>query len=48
MGYALLAKTRYELTKNVKQKEVLDYPNLRDKNCILRRLRKKIYIRQVL
>ena len=41
--YALPVKTRYEMTKNVKKNEVLDCPNHRDKICILRRLKKKIY-----
>ena len=33
-------KTTYEMTENVKEKEVLDCPNHRDKVCILRRLKK--------
>ena len=33
-------KTRYEMTENVKENEVLDCPNHRDKICILRRLKK--------
>ena len=33
-------KTRYEMTENVKGNEVLDGPIHRDKNCILRRLKK--------
>ena len=33
-------KTRYEMTENVKENEFLDYPNHRDKICILRRLKK--------
>ena len=40
LGYALPVKTRYEMTKNVKEIEVLDCPNHRDKICILRRLNK--------
>ena len=38
--YALPEKTRYEMTENLKQNEVLDCPNHRDKICILRRLKK--------
>ena len=38
--YALPVKTRYEMTENVKENEVLDCPNHRDKICILRRLKK--------
>ena len=40
MGYALPKKTRYEMTENVKENEVLECPNHRDKICILRRLKK--------
>ena len=40
LGYALPVKTRYEITKNVKEKEVLDCPNHSDKICILKRLKK--------
>ena len=40
LGYALPVKTRYEMTENVKENEVLDCPNHRDKICILRRLKK--------
>ena len=40
LGYALPVKTRYEMTSNSKQKEVVDCPNHRDKICILRRLQK--------
>ena len=40
LGYALPVKTRYEMTENHKQNEVVDCPNHRDKNCILRRLNK--------
>ena len=40
MGYALPVKTRYEMNENVKENEVLDCPNHRDKICILRRLKK--------
>ena len=42
-GYALPVKTRYEMTKNVKENEVLDCPNHRDKICTLRRLKKIKY-----
>ena len=40
LGYALPVKTRYEMIKNVKENEVPDSPNHRDKICILRRLKK--------
>ena len=40
LGYALPVKTRYEMTENSKQNEVVDCPNHRDKTCILRRLKK--------
>ena len=40
LGYASPVKTRYEMTENVKENEVLDCPNHRDKICILRRLKK--------
>ena len=40
LGYALPVKTRYEMTENVKENEVLVCPNHRDKICILRRLKK--------
>ena len=40
LGYALPVKTRYEMTENHKQSEVVDCPNHRDKICILRRLKK--------
>ena len=40
LGYALPVKTRYEMTENVKENEVLDCPNHRDKICNLRRLKK--------
>ena len=40
MGYALPVKTRYEMTEHVKDNEVLDCPNHRDKICILKRLKK--------
>ena len=43
LGYALPVKTRYEMTENVKENEVLDCPNYRDKICILRRLKKLKY-----
>ena len=38
LGYALPVKTRYEMTENSKQNEVVDCPNHREK--ILRRLKK--------
>ena len=41
IGYALPVKTRYEMTENSKQNEVVDCPNHRDKICILRRLKKR-------
>ena len=40
LRYALPVKSRYEVTENVKQNEILDCPNHRDKICILRRLKK--------
>ena len=40
LGYALPVKTRYEMTENQKQNEVVDCPNHRDKVRILRRLKK--------
>ena len=40
LGYALPVKTRYEMTENPKQNEVIDCPNHTDKICILRRLKK--------
>ena len=40
LGYALPRKTRYEMTENVKENEVLECLNHRDKICILRRLKK--------
>ena len=40
LGYDLPVKTRYEMTENSKQNEVVDCPNHRDKICILRRLKK--------
>ena len=40
LGYALPVKTRYEMTENVKENEVLNFPNHRDKICLLRRLEK--------
>ena len=40
LGYALPVKTRYEMTENVNENEVLECPNHRDKICILRRLKK--------
>ena len=43
MVYALPVKTRYEISENVKENEVLDCPNQRDKICMFRRLKKEIY-----
>ena len=43
LGNTLPVKTRYEMTENVKKKEVLDCPYHRDKICILRRLKKTKY-----
>ena len=40
LGYALPVKTRYEMTENSKQNEVVDCANHRDKICILGRLKK--------
>ena len=40
LGYALPKKTRYEMTENVKENEVLDCPNHRDKIFILGKLKK--------
>ena len=40
LGYALPVNTRYGMTENVKENEVLDCPNHRDKICILRRIKK--------
>ena len=40
LGYALPVKTRYEMTENSNQNEVVDCPNHMDKICILRRLKK--------
>ena len=40
LGYTLSVKTRYEMTENQKQNEVIDCSNHRDKICILRRLEK--------
>ena len=40
LGYALPVKTRYVMTEKVKENDVLDCPNHRDKICILRRLKK--------
>ena len=39
LGYALPMKTRYEMTENPTQNEVVDCPNHKDKICILRRLK---------
>ena len=36
-------KTRYEMTENAKENEVLDCPNHREKICILKRLKKIKY-----
>ena len=38
LGYALPVKTRYEMTENHKENEVVDCPKHRDKICNLRRL----------
>ena len=35
LGYALPVKTRYEMSENVKENEVLECPNHRDKICIV-------------
>ena len=43
LGYALPFKTRFEMTENVKENEVLDCPNQEEKFCILRRLKKIEY-----
>ena len=43
LGYALLVKTRYEMTENVKENGILDCPKHRDKICILRKLKKIKY-----
>ena len=43
LGYALPVKTCCEMTEKVKENEVLDCPNHRDKICILRRLKKIKY-----
>ena len=43
LGYALTVKTRYEMTENVKENEILDCPNHGDKDYILRRLKKIKY-----
>ena len=40
LGYDLPVKTRHEMTENLKEKEVLECPNHRDKICVLRRLKK--------
>ena len=40
LGYALPVKTRYEMTENVTENEVLECPNHRDKICIMRLLKK--------
>ena len=40
LGYALPGITRYEMTENVKENEIVDCPNHRDKICNLRRLKK--------
>ena len=40
LGYALPVKTRYEMTQNVKENEVIDSPNHWDKIFILRSLKK--------
>ena len=43
LGSALPVKTRYEMTINVKENEVLDCPNHKDKICTLRRLKEIKY-----
>ena len=43
LEYAFPVKTRHKRTENVKENEVLDCPNHRDKFCILRRLKKIKY-----
>ena len=43
LEYAFPVKTRHKRTNNVKENEVLDCPNHRDKICILRRLKKIKY-----
>ena len=43
LGYALPVETGCETTESVKENEVRDCPKHRDKVCILRRLKKKIY-----
>ena len=40
LAYALPVKTRYEMTENEKENEVLDFPNYGDEICILRRFNK--------
>ena len=40
LGYTLPVNTRYEMTEIVKENEVLECSNHRDKICILRRLKK--------
>ena len=40
LGYALSVNTRYEMTENVKENEVIECPNHRIKICISRRLNK--------
>ena len=40
LGCALPVETRYEINENVKENEVIECPNHRDKICILRRLNK--------
>ena len=41
LEYALPVKTRYEMTENVKENKALGCPKIWNKNCILRRLKKK-------
>ena len=43
MRYALPVKTRYKMTENVKENEVVDCPSHWDKICILKRLKKLKY-----
>ena len=43
MRYALPVKTRYKMTENVKENEVVDCPSHWDKICILKILKKLKY-----
>ena len=40
LGYALPVRTRYEMTKNIEENEILDCLNHKDKICILSGLKK--------